>query len=1469
MFSILQNLNQKHLEDPQKENQFVRRLIEAKVLLSFACEICQLVRSYGGTFVFEHPLTSRAWSESKVQQLANHDDSILVRNDQCMFNLRSPEGDRYRKPTGWITNNVTVANRISRTCDHNHKHVPVFGNGPGGSRAKQAQEYPPDLVHAILGAYSDSIVQKNHLRHQVQLVSLDNILDEIYHTEYVINHSFTKDSHETFATDHTEDDMVTEENAASEEHMVPAEEETVEETQEKAEVGRRLPRERPLGLQHLVRRAHCGLGHIGNDKLARILQSAGVKKEAVEIAKKLTCDICQRHRKVAPARAAAPPKELHPNQIVGVDTVYLPGLTPGGKLRMALNILDWATRFQLIVPLDDHTPRSATRALYQWIRIFGPPERIYSDLGKEFNGCFQHMMDRESIIMDPGALETPTQRSLTERAGKSFKEVFAKTLMEVACTTWEEWREAVDVTNATINQLINKSGFSPVQRMLGYSPRIPGTNLSGGFNDHATASRYHAGDLQVQRAINLRRAAATAYHQADCDQALRNALHAGSRKWHHYEVGQTVYYWRKGMQQAKKDNTSFWHGPAKVILTSLPTTVWVAHRGRIVKASPEHLRPAADEEKFILTEWIQEIVETKKQLKETDFKGYIVLDERPPQEEMDLDDEEFIPPPAPKYRLTGKHAASDVEFKPDEYDQKRQRLQDTMEAQQGVQHDQQRERPAEVQPGQEGGIFEDADVEPEVESPEAVPTSPLPDDEMEEEKAEEATPEMNQEELHRGQVRRAEEPGDAEPPAKRLRAELLEIFFQELEKINAIRNRKEVNYGKLMSGGKKKFDKAISKEIQNNLKSGAYEALTREESERIRREKGDLIMKSRYVLTEKAVEPHEVETLRQEGLLLEETNGEMLKAKARHVMKGYSEANAENLESTTPQVAKDSVMFTLQMLASHQWTIGHLDFTQAFHSGDPIARELYCSLPPEGVPGLHPRQLLRLKKTCYGLTDGPYQWYRHVSRVLESRGYVRSKADPCLFQLFDSQTQRLVGIIALATDDMLHGGEAEHWSHMDWLRSQYKMGKFTTGDGKFTGKTITQQSDGSILIHQKNYVEDKVNVIPIEKARKRQRYSYCTPQEISQLRTLLGALSWVSKETRPDISGRVALLQQTMPQPMVKDLVEANGIAEELKKRPELGIVVQPIPMKRLRVGVITDASWGNAGGGFLEEGGKDYWEETATSWIRHHLLPRRLLFHPGAAPGGPDLHKISRQRLTATDSGLHKDQWDDKDGIREHGGGATWRGTTTFIKSNVEEEINRPINERFMQLAKKHSQGGYLLVYYDSNLETEDGLSNVTIASWKSYRLKRCTVNTLSAESQSMLQGIGNLHWHRFLMAEVTAKDLNIDNWEAQLKDQPFIAVTDSRSLYDTINKCRNTSAHIDDKRTAIDLTILKGDLEKTGGQVRWVGGTNMVSDSLTKKMNPNFLRRVMSVGKWSLTETGHQTLLDLYALFNLKCGA
>ena len=230
-------------------------------------------------------------------------------------------------------------------------------------------------------------------------------------------------------------------------------------------------------------------------------------------------------------------------------------------------------------------------------------------------------------------------------------------------------------------------------------------------------------------------------------------------------------------------------------------------------------------------------------------------------------------------------------------------------------------------------------------------------------------------------------------------------------------------------------------------------------------------------------------------------------------MKGFSESEAGFLDSTTPQVAKETAFFVLQILASMKWLIGHLDFTQAFHSGDRIQRELYAEVPPEGIPGVSDRQLLRLLKTCYGLTDGPYAWYQHISRILQELGYEKSRADPCLFFLKGTTEGEIHGIIGLATDDMIHGGTKKHWMKMEWLKKNYQMGKYTTGNGKFTGKNIVQRPDGSIVVHQQHYVENNIPKISMTRERGSQKYSQCTEEEVASLRGLIGGLSWVAKES--------------------------------------------------------------------------------------------------------------------------------------------------------------------------------------------------------------------------------------------------------------------------------------------------------------------------------------------------------------------
>ena len=86
-------------------------------------------------------------------------------------------------------------------------------------------------------------------------------------------------------------------------------------------------------------------------------------------------------------------------------------------------------------------------------------------------------------------------------------------------------------------------------------------------------------------------------------------------------------------------------------------------------------------------------------------------------------------------------------------------------------------------------------------------------------------------------------------------------------------------------------------------------------------------------------------------------------------------------------------------------------------------------------------------------------------------------------------------------------------------------------------------------------------------------------------------------------------------------------------------------------------------------------------------------------------------------------------------------------------------------------------------------------------------------------------------------------------------------------------TYSQVEDKGTAIDVAILKDDRYKTGGHLRWVEGSNMVTNSLTKKMSRDFLIK-MWLWALPLSKSGHQALPDQYDLLFLtihkptRCG-
>ena len=618
-------------------HQFIEEQAKAKRLLRFAIELCELCRSLNLKFVFEHPYTATSWQDAAMMRLLKRADVHFARADQCSFGLRGPEGGLHQKATGFLTNCQKMAQVLSRRCDRSHQHEVIIGGTK--SKSRMAQQYPVKLIDAILKCDSE------HLGIPIQIKEANVLLEEIYHLDYVINEHFKKmeDPGQVGGPELCQRDEPGQDEHQGELHEILAgameepDEEDPEQREEPPEEGRALPLADRFSLSRLVRRAHEGLGHPDRDRFLRILKYSKAKADVPAEARRFTCSVCERHQQVRPTRRSAPPRELEFNDCVGVDVIYLP--LPGGqhKTRPALNIIDWSSKFQLMIPLTDKKPHVVREAYRQWIRIFGPPKRIALNMGREFRQAFTTSAEEDGSFVETAAVEAPNQRGITERHGKTFKFMLLKAMDNYNCQNTREWERLIDEVVMTKNRLLQNNGFSPMQRVFGFATRIPGGLLSGDDGNRALPSRIRMGDLSVERAMRTRKAAAQAFVEADSAASLRRAIETGPRPMEDYQIGEMVCFFRKGADKARKFSPGFWCGPAKIVMVDQPSTIWVAYQSTLVKASPERIRRASD---LTVSGWLTDLVDTKADLCTEPKQGYLDLADHPLPELQDRPESE-------------------------------------------------------------------------------------------------------------------------------------------------------------------------------------------------------------------------------------------------------------------------------------------------------------------------------------------------------------------------------------------------------------------------------------------------------------------------------------------------------------------------------------------------------------------------------------------------------------------------------------------------------------------------------------------------------------------------------------------------------------------------------------------------------------------------------------------------------------
>ena len=150
----------------------------------------------------------------------------------------------------------------------------------------------------------------------------------------------------------------------------------------------------------------------------------------------------------------------------------------------------------------------------------------------------------------------------------------------------------------------------------------------------------------------------------------------------------------------------------------------------------------------------------------------------------------------------------------------------------------------------------------------------------------------------------------------------------------------------------------------------------------------------------------------------QDTNGIVIRNKARLVAQGYSQVEGIDYGETFAPVARlESIRMLLAFASHHNFKLQQMDVKSAFLNG-PLNELVYVKQPPGFEQPKIPNHVYKLNKALYGLKQAPRAWYEYLTELLQDRGFEIGKIDPTLF------TKRVKGdlfICQLYVDDIIFG----------------------------------------------------------------------------------------------------------------------------------------------------------------------------------------------------------------------------------------------------------------------------------------------------------------------------------------------------------------------------------------------------------------------------------------------------------------
>jgi hypothetical protein len=203
--------------------------------------------------------------------------------------------------------------------------------------------------------------------------------------------------------------------------------------------------------------------------------------------------------------------------------------------------------------------------------------------------------------------------------------------------------------------------------------------------------------------------------------------------------------------------------------------------------------------------------------------------------------------------------------------------------------------------------------------------------------------------------------------------------------------------------------------------------------------------------------------------------------------------------------------------------------------------------------------------------------------------------DPCVFQVCDTHEGGNVrGILLTHVDDIMLMTEKDLVEPIQKaLQEKFPVEEWVADEFEYVGCEY-KCTPTEIHITQKHYTAGRVDKVTA----KALPDGSTSREQIEENRTSIGSLSWLAKQTRPDLQFCVSQAQKRQNNPSQDDIKKTNKAVDAALAFQDKGIVLRYVAEKEIAFVTFHDAAWANVS----EEG-----SENDLQWLGDHQLRSQL----------------------------------------------------------------------------------------------------------------------------------------------------------------------------------------------------------------------------------------------------------------------